>query len=170
MPAKAGRPAKANKNPEPTVGSQESITNFLANIELDSQEAEAMFPVTKVDDIIPPLNIRGIMIRDDNGEYYSPQKMMFAFNPRKGGQVRDVVEKTKEMIDNEEKKRADNGKGKMEYFHFKATIDKFAVPPTKVGGVHHGYISKTFPKIEPAEELPRRRKSPRRDEKPEDDD
>ena len=104
-------------------------------------------------------NVRGLMVKDFNGEYYAPQKGMFAYNPSNFYQVASVKQKMTEVIEDEKKKNP-----KLEVYRFKAVVERFPYVPTKVAGFDRGYMTKFFPV-----DGERRRKSPRRGEEEEEE-
>ena len=112
----------------------------------------------EVDEIVktfpdaPPFNVRGLMVQDFNGEYYAPQKGMFAYNPSNYYQVASVKQKLTEVIEEEKKKNPN-----LKAYRFKAVVESFPYTPTKIAGLDRKYTTKFFPV-----DGERRRKSPRR--------
>ena len=107
--------------------------------------------------VYPPLTVRGLMVHDE-GEWYAPQKGMFAYNPSVYYQVASVKKKMSDVISDEMKKNP-----RLEVYRFKTVMETFPYLPTKVTGVDRGYTTKFFPKVaDDADGDRRRKKSPRR--------
>jgi len=150
-------PKIAVVNPGPN--SDASITAELEKLSFDEdndddcQIVRSFFPGPVVD---YPLVVRGLMVHD-HGEWYAPQKGMFAYNPTVYYQVASVKKKMADVISDEMKKNP-----MMEVFRFKTVMEKFPYLPTKIGGIDRGYTTKFFPKVADDDDDCRRKKSPRR--------
>ncbi len=154
MPAK-GKDIVTVVNPGPS--SDASLTAELNKFTFDEdndddcQIVRSFFPVDTT-----PLIVHGLMVHD-NGEWYAPQKGMFAYNPSVYYQVASVKKKMSDVIADEIKKNP-----MLEVFRFKTVMEKFPYLPTKIAGIDRGYTTKFFPKIADDSDDRRRKKSPRR--------
>lgn len=156
MPAK-GKELITVVNPGPK--SDASLTAELNKLTVeednddeDCQIVRSFFPVDS-----PPLTVRGLMVHDTSGEWYAPQKAMFAYNPSVYFQVASVKKKMSDVIADEMKKNP-----MLEVYRFKTVMEKFPYLPTKIAGIDRGYTTKFFPKIADDSDDRRRKKSPRR--------
>jgi len=155
MPAKE-TPKITVVNPGPK--SDASLTAELEKLSFDEDNDDDCQIVRSFSPVASnPLVVRGLMVHD-NGEWYAPQKRMFAYNPTVFFQVASVKKKMTDVISDEMKKNP-----MLEVFRFKTVMEKFPYLPTKIGGIDRGYTTKFFPKVaDDADGDRRRKKSPRR--------
>jgi len=130
----------------------EKLTVEEDNDDIDRQIVRSFFPAD-----YPPLTVRGVMVHDTSGEWYAPQKAMFAYNPSVYFQVASVKKKLSDVIADEMKKNP-----MLEVYRFKTVMETFPYLPTKIAGIDRGYTSKFFPKIADDADDRRLKKSPRR--------
>jgi hypothetical protein len=143
-------------NPGPN--SDASLTAELEKLSFDEDNDDDCQIVRSFPPVAyPPLTVRGLMVHDTSGEWYAPQKAMFAYNPSVYFQVASVKKKMADVITDEMKKNP-----MLEVFRFKTVMEKFPYLPTKIGGIDRGYTTKFFPKVVDDDDDCRRKKSPRR--------
>ncbi len=132
MPAK-GKEIITVVNPGPS--SDASLTaelNKLTFSEDNDDDYQIVLPGESTV-VSPPLSICGLMVHDE-GEWYAPQKGMFAYNPSVYYQVASVKKKMSDVIADEIKKNP-----RFEVFRFKTVMEKFPFLPTKSAGIDRGY-------------------------------
>jgi hypothetical protein len=152
MPAKGKNPPEK----EGPASDESLIAELMALTVAEDKEDDE---IVKTFPDAPPFNVRGLMVQDFNGEYYAPQKGMFAYNPSNYYQVASVKQKLTDEIEEEKKKNPN-----LKAYRFKAVVERFPYVPTKVAGFDRGYMTKFFPV-----DGERRRKSPRRGEEEEEE-
>jgi hypothetical protein len=154
MPAK-GKDIITVVNPGPS--SDASLTAELEKLTVEEDNDDNDCQIVRSFSVgFNPLVVRGLMVHD-NGEWYAPQKAMFAYNPSVYYQVASVKKKMSDVIADEMKKNP-----KLEVFRFKTVMETFPYLPTKIAGIDRGYTTKFFPKVADDADDRRRKKSPRR--------